>query len=106
MATQVYDIVSYVLQDDSEVTCRPLKIRLLRKFMREMAKVRDPEIVNDEEKLIDGLMKCCAIAMEQFRPDLTAKDLEDLIDVNTLYRIIEAASGMKLDGDEEGKAQG
>jgi hypothetical protein len=107
MATQVYDIVTYKLQDDSEVTCRPLKIRLLRKFMVEMAAVREQvTAATDEFELIDGLMRCTAIAMEQFRPDITPEMLEDLIDVNTMYRVIEAASGLKLDGDEEGKAQG
>jgi hypothetical protein len=43
-------------------------------------------------------MECVAIAMEQYKPEI-AKDvaaLEDLMDLPTVYKIVEAASGVKL----------
>jgi hypothetical protein len=43
-------------------------------------------------------MECVAIAMEQYKPEI-AKDvaaLEEVLDLPMVYKIIEAASGVKL----------
>jgi hypothetical protein len=64
--------------------------------MSKFEKVAD--VAEDNEKSMALLMECVQIAMEQFNPEL-AKDkdkLEDILDLPTVYEIIEAASGVKL----------
>lgn len=84
------------LIDGTELEVRPLKISLLRKFLitfEGIAKVSD-----DNDKSMDILLDCVQIAMEQYKPEL-AKDrnaLEENLDLPTLYKIIEAASGTNL----------
>lgn len=104
MATAVYNIVELELMDGSTISCRPLKIKLLREFMKEFAKMDAEGVRQDNDKAINVLLKCCAVAMKQFNPDLTPAELEDLLDLQTLYKIIEVASGIKMSGDEEGNA--
>ncbi len=56
------------------------------------------EVVDDNEKSINLLMECVLIAMEQYKPEL-AKDLaalEDNIDLPTVYKVVEIASGVPL----------
>ena len=53
---------------------------------------------DDNDKSMDILLDCVQIAMEQYKPEL-AKDrdaLEENLDLPTLYKIIEAASGTNL----------
>jgi hypothetical protein len=55
-------------------------------------------VAEDNEKSMTLLIECVQIAMEQYNPDL-AKDLkalEDILDLPTVYKVIEAASGVKL----------
>ena len=85
-----------ILMDGTKISVRPLKISLLRPFMSKFEKVAD--VAEDNEKSMALLMECVQIAMEQFNPEL-AKDkdkLEDILDLPTVYEIIEAASGVKL----------
>jgi hypothetical protein len=84
------------LMDGSEIVVRPLKISLLRPFMKEFEKVA--AVADDNEASIDILMKCVEIAMEQYGPDLLkdGKTLEDIVDLPTVYKIVEAASGINL----------
>jgi hypothetical protein len=46
------------------------------------------------------LLDCVAIAMKQYNPELAADPakLEDLLDLPTVYKIVEAASGSVLNG--------
>ena len=55
-------------------------------------------VVDDNEKSINLLMECVLIAMEQYKPELgeSIEKLEDVIDLPTVYSIIEAASGINL----------
>jgi len=41
MATSVYEVVEIELQDGTKVTMKPLKISLLRDFMKEFQKISD-----------------------------------------------------------------
>jgi hypothetical protein len=82
--------------DGSKIKVRPLKISLLRPFMSKFEKVAD--VADNNEKSMALLIECVQIAMEQYSPEL-AKDkdkLEDILDLPTVYDIIEAASGVKL----------
>ena len=82
------------LIDGTEVAVRPLKLSLLRPFMAKFALLA--EASDDNDKSMDILIDCAQIAMKQFKPDL-AEDragLEELLDLPTVYEIIDAASGV------------
>lgn len=97
MATSVYEIVEIELIDGTKLTLRPLKISLLRKFMKNFQKLENVEIASDNDKSMDLLLDCVAISMEQYKPELAVKEkLEEVIDLPTIYKIIEIASGVKL----------
>ena len=64
-----------------------------------MAKFQDiAKVADDNDKSVSLLMECVQIAMKQYKPDI-ADDLEALeenVDLPTVYKIIEEASGVKL----------
>jgi hypothetical protein len=96
MATTVHEGKELILMDGTKIKVRPLKISLLRPFMVKFEKVA--EVAEDNEKSMALLMECVQIAMEQYNTELS-KDrdkLEDILDLPTVYEIIEAASGVKL----------
>jgi hypothetical protein len=46
---------------------------------------------------MDLLVTCATIAMKQFDEELATKEkLEDILDLPTVYKIIEVAAGIKL----------
>ncbi len=97
MATSVYEIVDVELIDGTTISMRPLKISLLREFMTEFQKIGDEEIAADNIKSMDLLLDCAAIAMKQYNEDYADKEkLEDVVDLPTIYKIIEVAAGIKL----------
>lgn len=97
MATSVYEVVEVELMDGSKISMRPLKISLLRDFMKEFQKIGDEEIAEDNIKSMDLLLDCAVIAMKQYNPELASKEqMEEVIDLPTVYKIIEVASGIKL----------
>jgi hypothetical protein len=97
MATQIYETVDVELMDGSVITLRPLKLSLLREFMKEFQKIGDEKIAEDNIKSMDLLLNCSAIAMKQYNPELADKvKLEEVIDLPTVYKVIEIAAGIKL----------
>lgn len=96
MPTTVHEENIVTLIDGTEIKLRPLKISLLRPFMKKFESVA--EVASDNEKSIDVLLECVLIAMKQYKPDLAedVKSLEDLLDLPTVYKIVEAASGVSL----------
>ncbi len=97
MATSVYEVVEIELQDGTKVEMKPLKISVLRDFMKEFQKISDEKIAEDNIKSMDLLLDCAVIAMKQYKPDIADKaKLEDLIDLPTVYKVIEVAAGIKL----------
>lgn len=96
MATNINEEKTITLVDGQEIKIRPLKISLLRTFMKKFEEIQ--EVANDNDKSMNILMECVQIAMKQYKPEL-AEDreaLEDNVDLPTVYRIIEEASGVKL----------
>lgn len=96
MATTVHEPHTIKLIDGTEITLRPLKISLLRKFMAKFEGIS--AVVDDNEKSINLLMECVQIAMEQYAAGLPVdlETLEDNIDLPTVYEIVEVASGIKI----------
>jgi hypothetical protein len=97
MATSVYEVVEVELLDGSQISMKPLKISLLRDFMKEFQKISDPKIAEDNIKSMDLLLNCAVIAMKQYSPELATKEqLEEIMDLPTVYKVIEVAAGIKL----------
>ena len=97
MATSVYEVVEIELMDGTKLKLRPLKINLLREFMKKFQGLDNAEVAADNDKSMDLLIECVTIAMKQYNPELADKEkLEDVIDLPTVYKIIEIASGVKL----------
>lgn len=96
MATTINETKTVTLIDGTTVEVRPLKISLLRPFMEKFAGIS--EVADDNEKSMDLLMECVQLAMKQYSPELAAdvKALEDNLDLPTVYKIVEEASGIKL----------
>jgi hypothetical protein len=99
MATTVYDSEIIILIDGTEVLMAPLKIKYLRKFMEAFEKVKSTE--NDTDAMY-RLSLCAAIAMEQYNPKFASiESIEDSCDIQTIYKIVEIAAGIKMKEDSE-----
>jgi hypothetical protein len=96
MSTETYEEKTIKLIDGTEIKVRPLKISLLRPFMKKFEGIA--EVAEDNDKSISILMDCVQIAMKQYKPELAAdlKALEEILDLPTVYKIVEEASGVKL----------
>jgi hypothetical protein len=93
MATTTYQTETVTLIDGTTIEVRPLKISLLKPFMKKFEGVS--AVAEDNEKSMNVLLECVAIAMKQYSPELAADParLEELLDLPTVYKIVEAASG-------------
>jgi len=99
MATSVYETTDLTLLDGTVIKMRPLKISLLRKFMGKFEEIAD--VAEDNDKSMDVLMDCVEIAMKQYSPDseMTREEIEENFDLPSVYKVIEAASGIKMDSE-------
>ena len=59
------------------------------------------EVATDNVKSMDILVECAMIAMKQYEPELSEDrdKFEDVVDIRMIYKIIEVASGIKLDAE-------
>jgi len=96
MATATQEGAELVLMDGTKIKVRPLKISLLRPFMKKFELVA--AVAEDNEKSMTLLVECVQIAMQQYSPELSEdiSKLEEILDLPTVYKVIEAASGVKL----------
>mgnify|MGYP003353763207 CR=1 FL=1 len=96
MATTIHEGEEITLIDGTKIKVRPLKISLLRSFMKKFDGIA--EVSDDNDKSMDLLIDCVQIAMQQYEPKLSEdrEKLEDLLDLPTVYKIVEAASGSDL----------
>ena len=94
--TTINEPKEITLPDGTKLSVRPLKISLLREFMKKFDQIAD--VADNNEKSMDILIDCVQIAMKQYKPEL-AEDLaalEENMDLPTVYKIIEEASGVNL----------
>jgi hypothetical protein len=96
MSTTINETKTVELLDGTKISVRPLKISLLRPFMTKFEGIA--EVADNNEKSMTLLMECVQIAMKQYAPDLATdlKTLEDNMDLPTVYKIVEEASGIRL----------
>lgn len=113
MATTVYNQEEITLQDGTDVVLKPLPIGRLRRFMDAWGKFSD---VEDEEGGFTVFVNCAGIALENnykgkfdaLKADGAAKEkgeflseeykeyLEDTLDLDTIYKILDVCGGIKL----------
>jgi hypothetical protein len=119
LATEVFTTETIRLLDETEVDIRPLAIAKLRKFTRiwqdhlkEVRKqfqaaeegggdaLRDLDLTDAQ---YDVLIKLCAFGLDSIKEDRTDKQfaayLEDVLDEQTVYRILNVTGGLSL-GEE------
>ena len=95
MATKVYETVELELLDGRTITVKPLNLKNLREVMKKWQKASE---VQNEDEFLDVLIQCTSIAFRQFAPDLaeTKEQLEEAVDLQTMYKILEVAADIKL----------
>lgn len=96
MATTKHEGEVVTLIDGTKIELRPLKISLLRPFMKKFEGIAT--VSDDNEKSMNLLMECVAIAMQQYKPELAddISALEENVDLPTVYKIVETASGINV----------
>lgn len=99
MPTKIYNIDEVELVDGTVIEISPLKIKYMRQFMDVFDTIKTAK--TDEES-IAILSECVRIAMKQYYPSIkTIDDLEDSVDLPTIYRIIDVCAGVKIKNSEE-----
>jgi hypothetical protein len=96
MATTINEATQVTLLDGTSFEVKPLKISLLRDFMKTFDQIA--KVADDNDKSMDLLIQCVQVALKQYKPDLAAdaKALEELLNLPLVYSIVEAASGIQL----------
>ena len=98
MATKVYESDTVYLIDGTEIYITPLKIKYLREFMEAFEELK----IVDEKDSMAKLANCVRVAMKQYCPSIkTVDDVEDSLDLKTMYRILDIAAGIKLSEESE-----
>jgi len=118
LATEVYKKKEITLQDGTDVLLRPLPIARLRRFMKAWESIGDI----DEKKGEDGftvLISCAGISLEdtfkklgkfdsgtrpsaeeqekgKFLTDEYREYLEEVLDIETIYEILDICGDLKL----------
>jgi len=101
MPTTIYETHELELIDGTILEMSPLKIKYLKQFMDKFDLIK--ECKTDEES-ISVLVDCVRISMKQFHPVLkTIEDVEDSIDLPTIYKIIDICAGVKMNKEAQDK---
>lgn len=99
MATTIYETGTITLIDGTELEIAPLKIKYFREFSKEFENV-NKGLTDDETIAI--LVKCVRVLMKQYYPSIkTVEDVEDNVDLPTIYQLLDLATGIKIKDDPE-----
>jgi hypothetical protein len=99
MPTKIYTTDEVELVDGTVIEVSPLKIKYMRQFMDVFDTIKEAK--TDEES-IAILSECVRIAMKQYHPVIkTIEDLEDSVDLPTIYKIIDICAGVKINTNEQ-----
>jgi hypothetical protein len=100
MATEIYKKGNIFLIDGTELEIIPLKIKYLRQFMTAFDGMNN---VKDDDGAIDVLTECVRVCMKQYYPQIskTIEDIEDNINLPTIYDIVDFAAGIRINKKSE-----
>lgn len=99
MATKIYETSFIELTDGTKIKVSPLKIAYLREFMDTFELVKEAK---DDDQAIAVLVECARIAMQQYFPSIkTIEDVEDNMNMPTVYQLLDAAAGIKINGEPQ-----
>jgi hypothetical protein len=99
MATKIYDTKKISLVDGRVIVAAPLKIKYLREFLEIFDNIK---LSKTDDESISTLVNCALITMQQYCPSIkTVDDLEDNLDLPTIYEIIDIAAGIKINQKSE-----
>ena len=100
MATTVYNSDFITLVNNKIVEVTPLKIKYLREFMIAFDEIKGTH--NDDESIV-VLVECARICMKQYCPEIssTTMDVENNLDLPTIYKVLEFAAGIKINKSSE-----
>jgi hypothetical protein len=99
MPTEIYKTSIIELFDGTEIYITPLKVKYLKLFLDEFENVKTSK--NDEEAMY-YLSKCATITMRQYYPSIkTQEQLEDNIDMPTIYKLLDFSAGIKINEKSE-----
>jgi len=100
MATKLYTTDNVYLFNGTELEISPLKIKYLREFMVAFDDIKNAK--NDDEA-IGTLVECVRVCMKQYYPDIskTVEDVEDNVDMPTIYKILDISAGIKINKKSE-----
>ncbi len=94
MPTNIYETQYIYLIDGTQIEVSPLKIKYLKEFMDIFELLKDAK--GDDESL-NILTRCIRVAMKQYYPQIkTVEDVEDSIDLPTIYQILDISAGIKM----------
>ena len=83
------------------IQASPLKLKYLHEFMDIFDGIGNAK---NEMEMISYLSDCIRIAMKQFYPNInTIEDVEDNVDLQTMYEIIDVCSGINLNPNKQSK---
>lgn len=99
MATKIYETGIIHLVDGTEIFLSPLKIKYLREFMDIFNFVKESK---NDDQAIENLSRCATVAMKQYYPLIkSVEELEDSVDLPTIYKILDIAAGIKINKENE-----
>lgn len=110
IANEAYDTVELQLQDGTDVTLKPLNIGRLKRFMKSWSRFKDVDLEADELAAFDIYIDCAGIALEpnlgqkfetkgegeEFLNPKYREYLEDTLDMESIFKILEVCGGLKL----------
>ena len=99
MPNKIYESEIIELVDGTQIYITPLKIKYLREFMESFELLRPNA---DEDETLGVLLDCTRIAMKQYRNEIkTVEQVEELLDMRAMYKILEIGAGIKI-GEDSG----
>lgn len=99
MPKNVYESGSIHLIDGTEVILGPLKIKFMKEFMKVFDLIK---FTQNDEQAIMVLAECATICMKQYYPLVqTREELEDIVDLPTIYEILDICANININPDKE-----
>ena len=99
MPTEIYRLDYVYTMDMMEIELSPLKIKYLKELMGRFETIK---ISETDEQAISVMVECVRIAMQQYYPEFSnsVDDVEENFDLVSIYKILDAAAGIKINDEE------